>query len=190
MPRSSRNGRTSPLTRPLYIDPIACAASSMTTRPCRLAISMISSIRQTRPVRWTGMMAFVLRRDRALDLLGIDVLIGKHIGEDRLRAEMDDRRRRGDERVRRGDDLVAAADARHHHGQHEGIGAGIERNRLGRTAILGNALFERRQARRRFRRTTRAAGPPRRCDEGPRAGPGPGPEGLRRECHASPSHAP
>ena len=49
-----------PASLPLYIEPIAWAASSITTRPWRLAISMISSIWQMRPVRWTGMIALVL----------------------------------------------------------------------------------------------------------------------------------
>ena len=48
-----------PARRPLYSAPCAWHASSMTTRPCRRAISMIGSMSAGWPNRCTGMTAFV-----------------------------------------------------------------------------------------------------------------------------------
>ncbi len=49
-----------PARRPLYSEPMACAASSTTIRLCRRATSMIGSISAICPYRCTGMIARVL----------------------------------------------------------------------------------------------------------------------------------
>ena len=48
-----------PAGRPLYVAPIACAASSTMAIPARDAASTIGSMSAVRPNRWTGRMAFV-----------------------------------------------------------------------------------------------------------------------------------
>jgi len=48
-----------PAWRPLYFDPMDCAASSMTNRLCFLAMAMIGSMSAICPNRCTGMIALV-----------------------------------------------------------------------------------------------------------------------------------
>ena len=78
------------------------------------------------PNRWTGMMALVLRGDRASrSATAVDV-VGRRVDvdEDRLGAEPGDRAGGGEERVGRGDHLVARADPLGHQGDQQGVGAG------------------------------------------------------------------
>ena len=51
--------RAPPTGRDLYVEPIACAASSITGMPARDAASRIGSMSALRPNRCTGMIAFV-----------------------------------------------------------------------------------------------------------------------------------
>src|SRR6266516_1132678 len=48
-----------PPRTPRYAPPSACALSSMTSRSCLRASSINLSICTSRPLRWTGMIAFV-----------------------------------------------------------------------------------------------------------------------------------
>ena len=133
-----------PHRRPLYSAPCACAASSMTTRPCARAISRIGSMSAGWPYRWTGMMALVRGVIAASIWPGSIV---KSSGRCRRTPAcapgVDDRRDGRDEGERHRDHFVAGADAGGEQRQVQRARAGVDRDGLRRAAERGEVALER-----------------------------------------------
>ena len=127
-----------PARRPSYSAPWAWAASSITIRPWRRAISMIGSMSAGLAVEVDRQDRLGARRDGGLDVGRVDRERRRvDVDEHRRGAAVVDGRHGGDERVRRRDDLVAGADAGGQQRQVQGAGAGVGRRWRARTSQYG-----------------------------------------------------
>ena len=100
-----------PRARPSQRAPYACAASSISARPCRSAISRSAGRSAGWPHRCTATIGPRALGDRRVDRGRVEVERGRvDVGEHRAGAGAGDRLGRGVERVGGADDLVARAD--------------------------------------------------------------------------------
>ena len=90
-----------------------------------------------------GENGFCLRRDRSLGQIRVDApAIGTDVNEDRLGAEMNDRRRRGDPVGVGEDDLVAGTDAQRRHSHMQRAGAARRGDRMRYAEMILESGFE------------------------------------------------